>query len=284
MELVITPDSAKASLITILEGRLVIEAGNGSITGVYNKGGINGSGIWEYYNTPVSNYNIVRCRIDGGIHLQLSCTNWNFIENVIHDGVENKSNGSSSFCTFYNNIFDGSCRWVSAVPFIRSVFKNNLFLAKSNENGSGFFPIFSSNSLYENNIFIGNDNNGLSVTFRDVNSIYNNNIFVENWGSPQIGSCNCLGSNNIINQSQSSIFVNQIGNLFNFTHNYHLQNSSSGKNAGSDGQDIGIYGGFYPWKEGSLPANPHMEFKPISNNTDQNGNLKINIKVKAQNN
>lgn len=35
-------------------------------------------------------------------------------------------------------------------------------------------------------------------------------------------------------------------------------------------------------KEGSVPANPHIQTKNLGYSTDQNGNFPINIKVAAQ--
>jgi len=63
---------------------------------------------------------------------------------------------------------------------------------------------------------------------------------------------------------------------------YHLKADSPGKNAGKDGTDIGIYGGSYPWKEGSLPFNPHYQKIQVAPKTDNQGNLNVNIMVKAQ--
>ena len=75
----------------------------------------------------------------------------------------------------------------------------------------------------------------------------------------------------------TSLDVNSI-----YTYNLHLRPNSPLHNAGTDGTDIGIYGGLFPWKEGSVPFNPHIQTKTIGNITDGNGNLQINIKVKAQ--
>jgi len=121
----------------------------------------------------------------------------------------------------------------------------------------------------------------LKVSLSSVfNSTAKNNLFVEH--NPLPNETTNVGSNNIVGQEQSSIFINQEGNTFNYTHDYHLQTSSPGKNAGTDGTDVGIYGGIYPWKEGSIPFNPHFQQVQVSPKTDANGNLNVNIKVEAQ--
>src|SRR5690606_38454734 len=81
------------------------------------------------------------------------------------------------------------------------------------------------------------------------------------------------------------IFVKLDTSFTNFyTQDFHLKTDSPGKNAGSDGTDVGIYGTNEPTKEGWVPSNPHISFKNISSQIDANGNLKATFKVKAQNN
>ena len=76
--------------------------------------------------------------------------------------------------------------------------------------------------------------------------------------------------------------VYQSGNTFSYTQDYHLKSNCVGKNAGKDGTDIGIYGGVFPWKEGSVPKNPHIINSTIGGTTNSNSALPINIKVSAQ--
>jgi hypothetical protein len=45
---------------------------------------------------------------------------------------------------------------------------------------------------------------------------------------------------------------------------------------------VGIYGGAFPWKEGSIPNTPHVTNKNIGHTTNSNGTLPVNIKVAAQ--
>ena len=46
------------------------------------------------------------------------------------------------------------------------------------------------------------------------------------------------------------LFVNVSSTTFDYAYDYHLQATSPGKNAGTDGTDIGIYGGAYPFPSG----------------------------------
>ena len=129
-------------------------------------------------------------------------------------------------------------------------------------------------SLFENNIFV------FTYHLNYVsNSNFLNNSFNEEITFPYGTN---VGTNNFPYYGISGTFLNADGGQFSYSKDYHLQESFPGKNGGTDGTDIGIYGGQYPWKEGSIPFNPHIQLKNISGNTDQNGNLNVNIKVAAQ--
>jgi hypothetical protein len=63
--------------------------------------------------------------------------------------------------------------------------------------------------------------------------------------------------------------------------NYHLKTNSPGKNAATDGTDVGIYGGT-GFSDAALPPIPRIVSKSISEQSDENGNLKVNVRVKSQ--
>lgn len=92
------------------------------------------------------------------------------------------------------------------------------------------------------------------------------------------------GSGNFITNQipLSSIFVNYSTSNGIYTNNFHLVPGSPFANAGRDGTDIGIYGGTFPWKEGSVPFNPHFQTFIVGPTTNSTGNLPVNIKVAAQ--
>ncbi|NVN97082.1 hypothetical protein HXX01_02505 [Candidatus Nomurabacteria bacterium] len=266
-------DSSLATGITRINGPLSLqnefEASNGSISGVYLVGEI-------YSGNRISNYSVRRCRI-GGLRMASNVTNanssWIFSENIIQGIMEISAPGASN-CLFSNNIID-AISINTDNGFVSSIFKNNIFLLEG-YCGWGFcnLPISASGSNFENNIFLSSQ-----ITTQHIyNSSMNNNLFVENFA---ISGEQIWGSNNIVDQPQTSIFMNQSGNNFDFHHDYHLQSSSPGKNAGKDGTDIGIYGGAFPWKAGSVPPNPHTQFENVSG-VDEAGNIHVNIKVAAQ--
>ena len=62
---------------------------------------------------------------------------------------------------------------------------------------------------------------------------------------------------------------------------FHIKAGSAAKGAGTDGKDLGIYGG-----DGFRvkPPIPFIEFKEVAKQTNAQGLLPVNFKVKAQGN
>jgi len=255
------PDSTFCTNLSLCNSvSLTTGASGGSISGVR----ICDLNYGPTGNEIITNFTVTRCWI-GYCLLRLKSANNSFSENIIQS-----LDGSNAI----NNIFLNSIIG-QANSFGSNTFKNNIFLGGyqlcGSGGGSGSAISAISNSIFENNIIIGAS---------DIwSTIFNNNIFLN--GLPTGEN---IGLNNLFNQAQSSIFVNETGNVFNYTHDYHLKPDYPGKNAGRDGSDIGIYGGAYPWKAGSVPANPHFQRVQIAPKTDNTGNLNVKIKVAAQDN
>ncbi len=257
----LNPDSAQANGYTYLNGDIALANGcsNGSLWGVLLQGCI----VNNYPNDTVKNYTIRRCRFSGSNGVWFSkFFNHNLIAENIFDYGFSGNSGATNNGFFNNFIITAIGRLIDG-----NTYKNNVFL-------SGNFVSPMNYSIFENNIFLSG-----SYLSSCQNCNFLNNLFVDNTTFP---SGTNLGYNNLVNQSQSSIFINQSGTTYSYSQDYHLQSTCPGKNAGSDGTDIGIYGGMFPWKDGSLPPNPHIKQKTIQPSTDINGNLNVNIKVAAQ--
>lgn len=267
------PDSTQACGITSITGNINLQEGAsyGSLTGL-------NLSLIIIDTDSVNHYTISRCYFNS-IYLQGAHPFFSYgvlMENTILNGINCVSTSlpSVSYCLFLNNIFGG----FTYGKMTNCIYKNNIFLLNAYCDYGGCNDVVCANySTYENNIFLSNS--AWSAVRSVSNSGFNNNLFVENWTGPEGTN---YGSNNIVNQPQSSIFINQAGNSFDYSQDYHLQATCLGKNAGTDGTDMGIYGGSFPWKAGSVPFNPHIQSKYIGGATDQNGNLNVNIKVAAQ--
>lgn len=187
-----------------------------------------------------------RCHFTTNTLNRLSGNNWVFKNNWF--------SWAGSGCIFINewdtivianNIFNTT----DGVLVIRESNKdsvlitNNLFLG-GYQNSNQFDNI--TNALFENNIFFGKTPQGAA------NSVFNNNItFGYTPPGPNVlpyGSN--TGSNNLSNTDPLFKKVPQSSSggkyVFSFDNDYRLGTVSPGLNAGTDGQDIGLFGGPYP--------------------------------------
>src|SRR5260221_1753744 len=216
-------DSSKATNITSMTGiTLTTGADSGSIEGVNfipNASGVNSYGANILFSLSVSNYRISYCAIPT-INFSANPgtqTETNLVMNNNYLGVLGSSgfaNFSVENSSFLNNIiispifafgFEGYC-----------YFYNNIFLCTT--------PL-PDNSTFENNYFqngITNNNSG-STFINNINAIPNGTN---------------IGTGNVNETPITSTFVNPGGccaYYFDFHNDYHLQISSLGKGAGSDG-------------------------------------------------
>lgn len=150
-----------------------------------------------------------------------------------------------------------------------NIFKNNVITY-----GSGFGILRTCNAnTFMNNIF-STTNNVVS----DGNCSYNNfqyNIFAHLTPILQTAATDL---NNYKEIDMATVFVNEVASDF------HLLPNASTTYLSDDGTQVGLYGGFLPFKDGAVPSNPHISYKAISTATGNNGALNISFKVNAQKN
>jgi hypothetical protein len=159
---------------------------------------------------------------------------------------------------------------------------------------SGIYNSVFANCIFLNNAYIFEDysnahNEVLSCIFMNalvgVSAINATNTFQSNIFNTSEGETGCVngqnGYNNKFNQTSQQTFVRQSGNIFSYYQDYHLKSTSPGKNAGLDGKDIGIYGGTTAtaWVDGSLPPNPHIRSKDVSQTTGTDGKLPVKFTI-----
>ena len=259
------PDSANVPKRTTIMSGLNINAGADSLRleGLFINGDINYA-----VNNSINYVSIIRCRLGNVIAYEASVSaskNYcSFEECFIEHYI--------TFSNYGNNILIKHCIINSGLINIsNALIEGNIILGNNHPN---YFLInYVYNSFIKNNIFssqmtfYGNSGNYISNNTFHYNS--NNYDFTGN-----------TSINNYFGVPQSSIFVNQTGNTIDYTHNYHLQNPS--QYLGTDGTQVGIYGGTTPFKEKGAASNPQITNRNIATQTDVNGNLQINVSVKAQ--
>jgi hypothetical protein len=267
----IHPDTANATGISYLSGNLYFVDGSDSsqIQGLSITGNITFG--TDASNQAVENVTISRCKmntINIGFSPTLNAKNL-LVSECLISGDINGNSAQNVWVT--NSIITGLIAYFNQ----NAVFSNNVFL-RQGDCWSSVYVIRNSNEVtFSNNVFL--DESG--CLFGCTASLFQNNLFVINTTFP-VGDN--TGSGNLVNQPRSGILVNQTGNSFSFANDYHLQPTCAGVNAGTDGHDIGIFGGSYPFKIGSNPLNPHIRAKSIGTSTNTNGKLNININVVSQ--
>ncbi|MFN5417402.1 MAG: hypothetical protein ACK5B9_10125 [Flavobacteriia bacterium] len=268
------PDSTLATGITFLNGNIKITdaASNGSLSGIYLSGNL-------YYGTSainqaVQNYTIQYCNLNGvylsfdGVSYNANSMNTNFSYNIVR-GLFN--GGDARDLYIRNNIIVGGGYY--HLYFITSAeVSNNIFL-------DGVFNDYVTGTIFQNNIFY-DYMGGNATPNTSSNNIYMNNIYVG--GALTQGGNGALIVSNNHQMNASDIFMNQAGNLFSYTSNYHLQTGVNGVLMGLDNTEVGVYGTLNPYKDGALPLNPHIQFKQIGSTTTPNGMINVDIKVNAQ--
>lgn len=259
------PDSAKV-LPTVLNAhiKLISGASNSSFEGFL----LNGDFVVPSDDEDVDNITIQRCSFSS-IRLSRLSEYWLVSENVVIGAVIGGYNSPYAKNNVFTNNFIGSTIYYFGQ---NNTFKNNYI----NCNGCNFNLI--DGCYFTNNIF--DLNHSEPFIYQVIASVFENNIFF--WSNYIPASC--INKNNIFSQSSSTTFNNNNLKYFDYKEDYHLKPDSPGKNAGTDGTDIGLYGGAYPWKEGAIPSNPHYQRVQISPKTDNSGKLNVKVKVAAQDN
>jgi hypothetical protein len=267
------PDSATFKRRTTILSDMYLNAGsdNSTLEGIYLIG-------WVYLcaNDPLNNIVFKRSNI---IDIEFQSTSIAAKKSNITISecymASIRAGNSVSNLVIEKNIFEQSIGRIDSSAIIR----NNLFIRSSQ---SQLF--WTDNSIIENNIFLDDG----TEHFGDCNNnTFSNNIFIissaaVDFNNTTSGNSGNIESNNYFTVPQSSIFINQTGNLIDYSHNYHLQNP--GAYLGTDGTQVGIYGGVIPFKEQGMPQNPQIISKTIGTQTNSNGKLPVNIVVKAQDN
>ncbi|MBK6835333.1 MAG: hypothetical protein IPG89_14125 [Bacteroidetes bacterium] len=259
----IYPDSTTATGKTYFNSGFTIGENTDSIhiEGIY----INGSITFDN-DTKIDKVLIRRNYINGSISIQGTNTS-NY-----SDKIEIRENIISGYVIghhtinlkVFNNVLNGvnylhSNAWIA----------NNIFVWNSYQ-----YPFNNvTETLFENNIIEWG---------YGYNVVYNNTFIKNTFNSDPTGDASNNYSSNFIGIAPSSIVVNYLPPLNFATANYHLVNPTS--YIGTTGNQIGIYGGNSPKKEGLVPMNPHIISKTIAPQTTPTGDLNINIQVGAQGN
>lgn len=190
------------------------------------------------------------------------------IQNNIFGGAVFGNTGNANFLIDHN-LFVGS-------PF---VILNNIQFATITNN---IFATITSATIMNSSVISNNFNNNLSVN-SNIGATAPTNSFA---GGPNTAAGNFV--------AVDPLFVNAPSGAYNANYDYRLQSSSPVKNAGTDGTDLGIYGGAFPFPSGggsgsgfdtsALPPIPQVTSVNIQNGTLPSGaQLKVTIQATVNN-
>lgn len=255
-------DSTIATTSSILVGNLFFSSGAFYclIDGIQLTGDIRPTGATNNIDFITLN----RCRITGDISAT-HIPNFKIYECIIDKSIASQHEYSTNLVVEKSIIGGNNSQPNISLGLVNgAVFRNNIFCQQLYRS---FYCTF------DNNIFLENWTN------IDDYCTYRNNLFL--YGSQGFSSTSSF-NNNIFNQSLSSTFSSVSFASFSYQYDYHLLSNSVGKNSGTDGTDIGIYGSIYPYKPSAVPANPHISTKLIAPSSAPNGTLPVNIRVIAQ--
>lgn len=246
-------------------------------------------------NPGVDNVTIFRNRINNVIYAYnpsisgIYSNGWLIYNNIISQvqgGSGGSTSSSSGNITIQNNIFTSG---VFGFSMSSVLIDHNVF-----HGGDALGTLYY--ATITNNIFVRTTGNVFSAS---VNfNTFNNNLSNLTTVSPTAPTNSFLGGTN----SGAGNFVTvdplfvSVTNLNNYatTFDYRLQTSSTVRNAGTDGTDLGIYGGTRSFPSGgasgsgfdtsALPPIPQVTEVNIQNATLQPGSqLNVNVKAKVNN-
>lgn len=221
----------------------------------------------------------------------------NIIESYIFGGGYSRTSSSATNIIIANNIFNTSS-YLYAMNSNTILIDHNVFMGTSTKVNTVF------NAIITNNIFTRTSGNLMNNT---VLCTFNNNISNQSTigGASEYNPTNSFTANFIgTGGGANSGAGNQVGvdplyvtvssfDTYTATNNYRLQTSSTGRNAGTDSTDLGIYGGSYPFPTGGvgtqydtspMPPIPQVTAVNIQNATIQpNGTLNVQVQGKVNN-
>jgi len=268
----IYPDSTKATGKTVINGNVFLTTGRdgGSLQGIEFSSSSQGS----IYISGSGNFTISKCMFYNIQDLILPyCTGIiNIKECVLNGSMQTIYSNAGSFSyNVTNSIINNkltSSNGVLVINYNYSLFTNCTFL--------NFSTLGGNYNEYRNSIFRVY-RSGDPTNSRFYNSHIEN--FTNSGSSPFNGAT--LELNSTFDLISSSTFTGgACPATFSYTFDFHVKSSSSAAGSGTDGTDKGIYGTMYPYNPN--PYNPHIYSKSISPTTNAQGQLQINVKVKAQ--
>ena len=205
-------------------------------------------------NATMVNNTFIHCRIAAGITLTNN-SNANLINCVVWE-PNNKGTTGSNF-EFDNCVI----RMANANQVVFSYYKN-CFIMSNTTYAGGYDPSCSIPESCVATHCAGCCNNGNSESFY-------NDIFYYLWSKNQTN----------VNVARPSKVLKTGNMTYNDTENFALTDAAKTTYLGTDGKEIGIYGGSIPYEED--PTTPQITKCNVAAKSTADGKLSVDIEVKA---
>ena len=206
---------------------------------------INLTGYSYSGNSHTKNCLIDQCRISGYLYPDKESENL-----YVKNSVINRIGGNNSSVTF----FVENCVITSSVE------------GYYNTNNTG------TTAIYRNNIIKTVNINAINGSLASSSSAYNN-VFIQGNANDVVNKSGNMTSN------ANTLFGYAID--YNDNKTYELTEEARTTFLGTDGTQVGIYGGDTPFTD--VPTNPQITSKNIATKSTPDGKLNVSIKVEAQN-
>lgn len=206
-----------------------------------------------------------------------------------HNSTNFINNNQGQNWIIANNIFERSGTHYSWNLFVNlnntTILNNNIILSRQIGDGSQSIEVFSlcNGTQISNNIFIFTGTSVVNMNLGGNASLsFNNNLTY----SVITAFAALSGTNNINDTNPQFVSFNSNNALGNVTHDFNILGGSPAENAGSDGMDLGVMNGAYPFEIRGYPTLlPFLRDFVIFNNILSEGTpLNINVKADANNN
>ncbi|MBS1680874.1 MAG: hypothetical protein JST48_04105 [Bacteroidetes bacterium] len=234
----------------------------------------------------ISNVTIFRNMI-ANISASYPMNNLTVYNNIITGGFSGGNNCTNLL--IQNNIFTANAN-IGNLNVSSVVIDHNLFI-----HGNAFYNL--TYSTITNNIITSSDATQV-INGTVTNCTFSNNLSLSIKISSYTPTNDFLANNNTGGQNivgSDPLFTSMANfNAYTATDNYRLQTGSPGHNYATDGTDLGIYGGTYPFPSGGAPGSGYDTSAPppipqITSMNIQNasvlpgGQLKVNVKATVNN-
>lgn len=225
----------------------------------------------QAYSNNVDSVKITNCKINDAVYFALNNANYWVIDGCVfsNTGYCLRADGHSVGDLLVRNcIFNGTVYAFNGTYIGYNYFNNNLFLGTSSYTFQYCNYNYINNNIFYRSGFQDYANQGM---------VYNKNL-----------SYLCNGGNTFPNgfnyESVDPLFETNIGTgaYFNYNTNYHLQATSPVLTGGTDGTELGIYGGDGDYEQFGVGHNPYIKTFNITGPTSVNAGDPIQVYIKAK--